>query len=38
MPTLPEQILALLQTDPGLTVREITTTLRGKDAHQQPIN
>jgi len=36
--TLAEQILELLSKMPGLTDREITNSLRGKSATQQPIN
>jgi hypothetical protein len=35
---LPQRILALLSTSPGLTDREMTNALRGHNAPQQPIN
>jgi hypothetical protein len=38
MTTLSQQILDLLKLHPGLTDREITDSLRGKSAPQQPIN
>lgn len=38
MPSLPEQILELVQRYPGKTDREIAEALRGKGAPQQPIN
>lgn len=38
MATLKEQITELLAHAPGLTDREITDKLRGRDSRQQPIN
>jgi len=38
MTTLTKQILSLIVKSPGLTDREITNTLRGVGAPQQPIN
>lgn len=38
MPKLPQLITELLGTTPGMTDREITSTLRGVSAPQQPIN
>ncbi len=38
MTTLKEHIAQLLAHSPGLTDREITDRLRGRDARQQPIN
>lgn len=38
MVTLPQELLQLVQKSPGLTDREITDTLRGKSAPQQPVN
>lgn len=38
MSSLPEQILELVGGLPGLTDREITNSLRGKSAPQQPVN
>lgn len=38
MPTLPERILEVLEISPGLSDREITDTLFGHSASQQPVN
>jgi hypothetical protein len=38
VPSLGDQILKLLGERPGLTDRQITNALRGKEAPQQPIN
>lgn len=38
MPTLSERIIKLLEHTPGLTDREITNSLNGHSAPQQPIN
>ncbi|MDZ7686947.1 MAG: MarR family transcriptional regulator [Gammaproteobacteria bacterium] len=38
MATLPQEIVALLESDPGLTDREITNRLRTVNDPQQPIN
>ncbi len=38
MASLKERILALISQEPGLTDREITDRLEGKNAIQQPIN
>ncbi len=38
MASLQEEIVELVTKSPGLTDREITDRLRGKDAAQQPIN
>ena len=38
MSTLAEQIIKLLEHNPGLTDREITDSLRGHSDNQQPIN
>lgn len=38
MPTLPQRIVELLHTDPGLTDREITNQLLGRDVGSQAIN
>lgn len=38
MPTLSHQIINLITKNPGLSDREITNTLRGSSAPQQPIN
>jgi cytochrome c553 len=38
MSTLAEQIIRLLEHNPGLTDREITDQLRGHSSSQQPIN
>jgi hypothetical protein len=38
MASLPEEIIALLRSAPGLTDRGITDRLRGRHAAQQPVN
>jgi hypothetical protein len=38
MLTLSERIIQLLEHNPGLTDREITDSLNGHSAPQQPIN
>lgn len=38
MPTLKQRILELLARSPGLTDREITDRLEGREAPQQPVN
>lgn len=38
MSTLAERIIRLLETNPGLTDREITDSLEGHSAPQQPVN
>jgi hypothetical protein len=38
MNTLAERIVSLVQSEPGLTDREITDTLKGHSAQQAPIN
>jgi hypothetical protein len=38
MSTLAEQIIDLLKRNPGMSDREITNTLRGASAPQQPVN
>jgi hypothetical protein len=38
MSTLAEQIIRLLEQNPGMTDREITDSLRGHSYNQQPIN
>ena len=38
MSNLPEQIIDLLKRSPGMSDREITNTLRGASAPQQPVN
>jgi hypothetical protein len=38
MPTLPNRIISFLRNNPGLTDREITDSLNGHSAGQQPVN
>lgn len=38
MPSLPDQILEAISKTPGMTDREITNLLRGRNAPQQPVN